>query len=105
MVDVPPKIDRWQTVTDMPVNLVYRHLNQKITSIIPKKKLHKEVYMRDFEKRLDVLHTEHLKSEVDIHKTIQGVLVLIESMRKDIQSLRIDVDKLIENSCGCKKSA
>lgn len=61
--------------------------------------------MHDFEKKLDELHSEHLKSEIDIHKTIQGVLVLVESMQKDIKSLRIDVDKLIENSCGCKKSA
>ena len=61
--------------------------------------------MHDLKKKLDELHSEHLKSEIDIHKTIQGVLVLVESMQKDIKSLRIDVDKLIENSCGCKKSA
>ena len=56
-------------------------------------------------KGVQEIHNEHLENEIAIQKTISGILDLIESMREDIKSLRIDVDKLIENSCGCRKSA
>ena len=56
-------------------------------------------------KGIQEIHNEHLENELSIQKSISGILELIESMREDIKSLRIDVDKLIENSCGCRKSA
>ena len=45
---------------------------------------------------------ERLKSDTDIHKTINGILDLIGNMREEMVSLRTDVDKIIENMQGGK---
>lgn len=47
-------------------------------------------------------YCELMKNDTDIQKTISGILDLLEGMRKDINSLRTDVDKLIENNNGGK---
>lgn len=48
-------------------------------------------------------YCELMQNDTDIQKTISGILDLLEGMRKDINSLRIDVDKLIENNNGGKR--
>ena len=54
--------------------------------------------------RMDIhnKYCELTKNDADIHKTISGVLDLIDAMREEMKSLRIDVDKLIENNNGGK---
>lgn len=47
-------------------------------------------------------YCELIQNDTDIQKTISGILDLLEGMRKDINSLRTDVDKLIENNNGGK---
>lgn len=61
--------------------------------------------MNKLEQKINENNRQRLQDEIDIQKTIGGVIELIESMREDIKSLRTDVDKLIENSCGCRKYA
>ena len=61
--------------------------------------------MNILEHKFNENNRQRLQDEIDIQKTIGGVIELIESMREDIKSLRTDIDKLIENSCGCRKSA
>lgn len=61
--------------------------------------------MQYLEQKIQELNSQHLEAETDIYKTIRGILDLIESMQEDIKCLRTDVDKLVENSCGCRKSA
>ena len=48
-------------------------------------------------------YRELLKSDIDIHETINGILDLIGTIREEMKSLRVDVDKLIENSQGSLK--
>lgn len=47
-------------------------------------------------------YCELLKGQTEIHKTINNILDLIDAMRKEMKSLRTDVDKLIENNQGGK---
>lgn len=47
-------------------------------------------------------YCELMKNDTDVQKTISGILDLLEGMREDINSLRTDVDKLIENNNGGK---
>ena len=68
--------------------------------------------MQELEKRLDELElkllteiTEVTKDTTDIWDSISKLVDMMKGMTKEIGSLRIDVNKLIENSCGCKKSA
>ena len=48
-------------------------------------------------------YCELMKNDTDVQKTISGILDLLEGMREDINSLRTDVDKLIENNNGGKR--
>lgn len=48
---------------------------------------------------------ETSESFYSVWKTISSLIDMISDMGKEIVELRNDVDKLIENSCGCKKSA
>lgn len=44
----------------------------------------------------------------ELEKTKQTLKLLVDAvneMQKEVASLRTDVDRLIENSCGYKKSA
>lgn len=68
--------------------------------------------MQELEKRLDELElkllteiTEVTKDTTDIWDSISKLVDMMKGMTKEIGSLRIDVNKLIENSCSCKKSA
>ena len=47
-------------------------------------------------------YCELVKNDTDIESTISGILDLLGDMRKEIKSLRTDVDKLIENNNGGK---
>ena len=47
-------------------------------------------------------YCELLQGQTEIHKTINNILDLINGMRKEMKSLRTDVDKLIENNNGGK---
>ena len=66
-----------------------------------------EVYMNEelSEIKIDIhnKYCELVKNDTDIHKTISGILDLLGDMRKEITSLRTDVDKLIENNNGGKR--
>ena len=46
-------------------------------------------------------YCELMEAEERTNKTLSGILDLIGNMRKEIVSLRTDVDKLIENNGGC----
>ena len=45
-------------------------------------------------------YCELMENDTVTNKTISGILDLIGDMRKEIVSLRTDVDKLIENNQG-----
>ena len=47
-------------------------------------------------------YCELIQNDTDIQKTISGILDLLGDMRKEMKSLRTDVDKLIENNNGGK---
>ena len=47
-------------------------------------------------------YCELIQGQTEIHKTINNILDLIDGMRKEMKSLRTDVDKLIENNNGGK---
>jgi len=47
-------------------------------------------------------YCELLKAQTEIHKTINNVLDLIDAMKEEMKSIRVDVDKLIENNQGGK---
>ena len=68
--------------------------------------------MQELEKKIDELElklltevTEITKDTADIWNSISKLVETMKGMVADISSLRIDVNKLIENSCSCKKSA
>ena len=68
--------------------------------------------MQELEKRLDELElkllteiTEVTKDTTDIWNSISKLVDMMKGMTKEIGSLRIDVNKLVENNCSCKKSA
>jgi uncharacterized coiled-coil protein SlyX len=68
--------------------------------------------MKELEKRLDDLElsllkevTELTKDSTEVWNTIDTLINLIRGLTKDFKELRVDVDKLIENSCGFKKPA
>jgi len=68
--------------------------------------------MDELEKRLEDLELRFLKEITDVAKDSQDIWKAIgylgdslHEVIKDIRKLRVDVDKLIENSCGCRKSA
>lgn len=48
-------------------------------------------------------YCELMKNDTDTQKTISGILDLLCDMRKEMTSLRTDVDKLIENNNGGKR--
>ena len=54
--------------------------------------------------RMDIhnKYCELTKNDTDINKTISDILDLIGAMREEMESLRTDVDKLIENNNGGK---
>ena len=54
---------------------------------------------RDIHKK----YCELLKMHTETNKTISEVLDLISEMRKEMTSLRTDVDKLIENNQGGRR--
>ena len=41
----------------------------------------------------------------EIKQTLKLLVDAVNEMQKEVANLRTDVDKLIENSCGCRKSA
>ena len=47
-------------------------------------------------------YCELLENDTNTQRTISGILDLIGEMRGEIKSLRVDVDKLIENNNGGK---
>jgi len=57
------------------------------------------------EVKLDIhkKYCELVKSVTETNKTISEILDLIGDMRKEMASLRTDVDKLIENNQGGKR--
>lgn len=68
--------------------------------------------MQELEKKLNELELRLLKEVAESSKETQDIWVAFEnvadlfsSLYKDLKSLRTDVDKLIENSCGSRKSA
>ena len=48
-------------------------------------------------------YCELMENDTVTNKTISGILDLIGDMRKEIVSLRTDVDKLIENNQGGRR--
>ena len=64
-----------------------------------------EKRLKDLELRLLKEVTDVAKDSGDIWKAIGYLGDSLHDIIKDIRALRTDVNKLIENSCGCKKSA
>ena len=54
---------------------------------------------------MDTTKEKQIEENKKIWETMNNLLFLIDSLTKDVKELRTDVDKLIENSCGCRKSA
>ena len=54
-------------------------------------------------KEIKILDTK--MQELSEREIVETMYAIICDMKNDILKLRDDVDKLIENSCGCKKSA
>lgn len=49
--------------------------------------------------------TEVYKELSDIWNQIGTLAELVRELNKEVSELRTDVNKLVENSCGCRKSA
>lgn len=54
---------------------------------------------------MDTTKEKRIDENKKIWETMNNLLFLIDSLTIDVKELRTDVDKLIENSCGCRKSA
>lgn len=53
--------------------------------------------------RMDIhkKYCELIENDISTQKMLDKILDLIGDMRKEMKSLRTDVDKLIENNGGC----
>ena len=49
--------------------------------------------------------TDVYKELSDIWKQIGTLADIVRELNKEVSELRTDVNKLVENSCGCRKSA
>ena len=59
--------------------------------------------MNELEQKVHEQYCELLQKNTELNKLLSNILDLIGDMRKEIFSLRTDVDKLIENNQGGRR--